>query len=144
MLSIDNYTPEYVTKCRSRVAEQVSAYQTLLAAARKRASDGSQLDSAIAAFEPHFLNNMVLALDILFVHRARGLEKKDGNPLNEVRLLCESIMNHDGAMCADETIKIDPAKSVLKYRVGDKINLNVADFILLSSCFFAEIEEKYL
>ena len=53
-------------------------------------------------------------------------------------------MNHDGAMCADETIKIDPAKSVLKYRVGDKINLNVADFILLSSCFFAEIEEKYL
>jgi hypothetical protein len=112
--------------------------------ARKRASDGSQLDSAIAAFEPHFLNNMVLALDNLFVHRARGLERKDGNPLNEVRLLCESIMNHDGAMCADDTIKIDPAKSVLKYRVGDRINLNVADFILLSSCFFAEIEEKYL
>jgi hypothetical protein len=87
---------------------------------------------------------MVLALDNLFVHRARDLEKKDGNPLNEVRLLCESIMNNDAAMCADDTIKIDAAKSVLKYRVGDPIKLNVADFILLSSCFFAEIEEKYL
>ena len=78
MLSIDNYTPEYVAKCRSRVAEQVSAYQTLLAAARKRTSDGSQLDSAIAAFEPHFLNNMVLALDNLFVHRARGSKRRMG------------------------------------------------------------------
>ena len=47
-------------------------------------------------------------------------------------------------MCADKTIKIDPSKSVLKYEVGDEIQLNVADFILLSSCFFAEIEEKYL
>ena len=89
-------------------------------------------------------NNMVLALDNLFVHRARDLEKKDGNPLNEVRMLCESIMNNDGEMGADKTIKIDPAKSVLKYRVGDKIRLNEADFILLSSGFFAEIEEKYL
>ena len=106
MLSVDTYTPEYVAKCRARVAEQVSAYQALLAAARKRT--------------------------------------KDGNPLNEVRLLCESIMNNDAEMCADDTIKIDAAKSVLKYRVGDKIKLNVADFILLSSCFFAEIEEKYL
>ena len=144
MLCINTYPQEYVAKCRSRVAEQVSAYQNLLAAARSRASDGSQLDAAIAAFEPHFFSNMVLALDSHFVHRARSLEKKDGNPLNEVRLLCDSIMNNGGAMCADKTIKIDPPKSVLKYEVGDTIKLNVADFILLSSCFFAEIEEKYL
>ena len=87
---------------------------------------------------------MVLALDSYFVHRARAIEKKDGNPLNEVRMLCNSMMNNNKIMCADKTIKFAPAKSVLKYRVGDEIKLNEADFILLSSAFFAEIESKYL
>ena len=114
------------------------------APARNRAGDSSELDAAIAAFEPHFFNNMVLALDNLFVHRSRGVEKKDGNPLNEVRLLCNSIMNNGGTVCADKTFKIDPARSVLKYEVGQKIRLNEADFILLSSGFFTEIEAKYL
>jgi hypothetical protein len=77
-------------------------------------------------------------------HRARGLEKKDGNPLNEVRILCNSMMNNNDLMCADKTIKFDPAKSVLKYRVGDEIKLNEADFVRLAAAFFAEIESKYL
>jgi hypothetical protein len=87
---------------------------------------------------------MVLALDSYFVHRTRAIEKKDGNPLNEVRMLCNSMMNNNHMMCADKTIKFDPARSVLKYRVGDEIKLNEADFTLLSSAFFAEIERKYL
>jgi len=87
---------------------------------------------------------MVLALDSYFVHRARAIEKKDGNPLNEVRMLCNSMMNNNDILCADTTIKYNPAKSMLKHRVGDEIKLNEADFILLSSAFFAEIERKYL
>jgi hypothetical protein len=47
-------------------------------------------------------------------------------------------------MSADKTIKLDPTKSVLKYRVGDEIKLNKADFFLISKAFFAEIERKYL
>jgi hypothetical protein len=143
MLCVNSYTQEYVDKCRSRIGEEVSAYQALIAAARNRPGDPSQLDAAIKKFEPHFFNSLVLALDSFFVHRARGLEKMDGNPLNEVRMLCNSIMNNNGAMCADETIKIDPAKSVLKHRTGDRIGLSEADFILLSSGFFSEIEAKY-
>ena len=53
-------------------------------------------------------------------------------------------MNNNNRMCADKMIKFDPAKSVLKYRVGDEIKLNEADFILLSSAFFAEIEIKFM
>jgi hypothetical protein len=87
---------------------------------------------------------MVLALDSYFVHRARAMEKKDGNPLNEVRMLCNSMMNNNNMMCADKTIKFDPTKSVLKYRIGAEIKLNEADFMLLSSAFFAEVESKYL
>ena len=59
-------------------------------------------------------------------------------------MLCNSIMNNNNRTGGDTTIKSDPAKSVLKYRVGDEIKLNEADFMLLSSPFFAEIESKYL
>jgi hypothetical protein len=79
------------------------------------ATDELQLNAAIASFEPHFFNNMVLALDSYFVHRARAIEKKDDNPLNKVRMLCNSMMNNNGMMCIDKTIKYDAAKPVLKY-----------------------------
>lgn len=145
MLCVNNYSQKYIDECRSKTAAQVSAYQSLVAAARNQAAaDEPLLNAAIEAFEPHFFNNMVLALECYFVHRARAVEKKDGNPLNEVRMLCNSMMNNNNTMCADKTIKFDPAKSVLKYRVGDEIKLNEADFIRLSSAFFAEIESKYL
>lgn len=145
MLCVNNYPQKYIIDCCSRIAAQISAYQTLVATARAQAvTDESLLNAAVEAFEPRFFNNMVLALDSYFVHRTRAIEKKDGNPLNEVRMLCNSMMNNGNMMCADKTIKFDPAKSVLKYRVGDEIKLNEADFVLLSPAFFAQIESKYL
>ncbi len=54
------------------------------------------------------------------------------------------MMKNNNLRCADKTIKYDPAKSVLKYQVGDEIKLNEADFKRLSSAFFADIESKYL
>ena len=125
MLCVNNYTQNYIDECRSRVAAQVSAYQTLVAAAKNQATaDEPLVNAAIDAFEPHFFNNMVLALEYYFVHRARAIEKKDGNPLNEVRMLCHSMMNNHNRMDADKTIKFDPAKSVLKYWADDEIKLN--------------------
>lgn len=53
-------------------------------------------------------------------------------------------MNNNNIMCADKTIKFDPAKSVLKYKVGDEITLNEEDFILICKAFFIEIVSKYL
>ncbi len=35
---------------------------------------------------------MILALGHYFVHRGRHTEGKDGNPLTEVRMLCDAIM----------------------------------------------------
>jgi hypothetical protein len=105
--------------------------------------------------EATFFNNLVLILDDLFVHRLRTVEGKDGNALNEVRVLCNSILNNRSVMTADNVsameafaglsaIKLSPAKSVLKYQAGDEIKLNDANFPRLCQAFFAEIERKYL
>ena len=142
MLCMNNYEPAYINECRTRVQAQLTAYHTLVAAASKH--DDQPLNNAFTAFEPVFFNNMVLLLDQLFVHRSRALELKDGNPLNEVRVLCNSLLTNNGKLVADKQIKLNPTKSVLGYKVGDEINLSEADFIRLSGAFFAEIEKKFL
>lgn len=145
MLCVNNYTRTYIDECRSRVAAQLSAYQTLIAAATNHATTAApRVSAAIDAFELHFCHNMVLALDSHFVPRARALEKQDGNPLNEVRMLWNAIMNTKNRMGADSTIKYDSAKSVLKYRIGEEIQLKAAEVLRLSAACFAEIERKYL
>lgn len=145
MLCINNYTQKYGDGCRSKVDLQLSTYKNLVSTARKQVgANEALLNSAIETFETNFFNNMVIVLDNYFCHRSRTIEKKDGNPLNEVRILCNSMMNNNNKMCADKTIKFEPAKSVLKYEVGDEIKLNEADFLLIYKAFFAEIESKYL
>ena len=47
-------------------------------------------------------------------------------------------------MRADNIIKLNPDKSVLKYRSGEEIKLSEAQFVSLSRAFFDEIEKKYL
>lgn len=144
MLAVKTYSQEYIDACRARVERQLSAYRKLVATARKQGgADATPADAALESFEPVFFNNMVLILDSYFTHRTRAIEKKDGNPLNEVRVLCAAMLNHNDTMTADPTIKLDPAKSVLKCRDGEKIRLNENDFVLISNAFFAEIESRY-
>ena|SRR5665811_182324 len=144
MLSMKTYTRDYIDACRSRVEAQVSSYGNLVEAARNQIwSDETALDSAFESFESVFFNNLVLVPDSYFTHRLRGIEGKDRNPLNEVRVLCNSMRHDNETMCTDNTIKMNSAKSVLKYRVGDKIRLNEHDFLLISRAFLAEIESKY-
>ena len=74
----------------------------MIATAREEAGTRkSAFKSAVDLFESFFFSNLVLVLDNLFVHRGRGLEKKDSNPLNEVRMLCNSILQNHGVMVAD-------------------------------------------
>jgi hypothetical protein len=144
MLSVNSYTKEYIDDCRAKVDRQLSTYARLIATTRKQAGAGNAaLESAIDSFEPNFFNHMILALDNYFLHRSRMMELKDGNPLNEVRVLCNSITTNDGKLCADKTIKLDPAKSILGFKVGDEIRLNTDSFTTLSKAYFGEIERKY-
>lgn len=131
MLAANKYPNDDVDACRRRVALQISTYQGVKGA------------SGIASFEHQFFNNMVLVLDYLFVHRTRTLELKDGNPLNEVRVVCNSLLQNDGLMGKDNSIKLDPAKSVLGLHVGEEILIDEPAFERLSEAFFAELERKF-
>ncbi|MEY2477770.1 MAG: hypothetical protein QOG87_3085 [Actinomycetota bacterium] len=138
MLSVNTYTQEYVDACRARVDKQVAAYRKLAGAATGKAA------SAATAFEPVFFNNMVLVLETSFTHRARTIEGKDGNPLNEVRVLSNSMLEHAGVLTAEKAIKLSAEKSVLQLQYGDTIELREADFVALAKAFFAEIERKFV
>lgn len=140
MLAVTAYPQAYIDACRAAVTAQVSAYEALTALAH---AGDARLRSAIATFEPLFLHHMLLALDAYFCHRQRSLEGKDGNPLNEVRVLCTSITSNGSVLAADKAVKLKPATSVLGYAVGDEISLDGRDFARLAEAFFAELERRY-
>jgi hypothetical protein len=115
VLGMKNYTQKYIDGCRSRVDSDLTAYRNLVAAARNPDSaNKTSPNSAVDALEGTFFNNMILLLDYFFVHRLRATEGKDGNPLNEVRVLCDSMLHNKNIMSANNTIKLSTAKSVLK------------------------------
>ena len=142
MLGMKTYTRDYIDACRARVDAGLRAY-------RKQVGKGPSKE-----FEARFFNDQVLLLDYMFVHRLSGTEGKDGNPLNEVRVLCNSILLNQGKLQVDKLpgwpnsavakLTLPPEKSLLKLLVGDEVQLTEADFVQLSKAFFAEIEKKYL
>jgi hypothetical protein len=50
----------------------------------------------------------------------RNKEGKDGNPVNEVRVLSESLVQGDGTLTVPKSIKLDPESSVLHHAPGDE------------------------
>lgn len=80
---------------------------------------------------------MVLVLDRYFVHRLRMVAGKDGNPLKQVEMIADSLMNNEGVLRGNNVIKWIADDSVLKLRIGDSIRLTAAGFEHLSAAFFA-------
>ncbi|MCW2598880.1 MAG: hypothetical protein JWM02_709 [Frankiales bacterium] len=158
MLCTNSYPKDYVEEGRARADAQVAAYQQLAAVARKNTARGeAALNAAIESFDAVFYNNMVLTLETYFTHRSRTIEGKDGNPLNEVRLLCNSMTRNDSiftlsashatwnaTLKSDKTIKYRPEESVLAYKPGDEIKLSESDFVRLAAAYFATIEGKFM
>ena len=135
------YPKDYIAACRARVDADLRAYRSQVGKASSR------------DFETRYFNDQVLLLDYMFVHRLTGIEGKDGNPLNEVRALCNSILLNQGKLQVDRLpgwpnsagsgIKLSPETSLLKLKVGDEVRLSEADFARLSKAFFAELEKKF-
>jgi hypothetical protein len=137
MLAVTKYAQDYIDDCRAQMEAQLAAYKKLVSATAKGKA------SAVESFEPLFFNNLTLVLDHYFVHRTRAIEGKDGNPLNEVRMLSNSILLNHAVMGADKTIKYKPETSVSKISIGDEIRLDESQFRPIFKAFFAEIQDKF-
>jgi hypothetical protein len=140
MLGRKNYSQEEFAAGKAAIERQLAAYDALVDAipeGRRAATD---------AFGDEFFNNLLLVLDRYYVHRLAGpnYEGKDGNPLNEVRVICDSLMSNGGVMRADKQIKLPPERSVVGLAVGDEIVLTRDQFERLSEAFFAELERRFL
>lgn len=128
MLSEKSYDKDYVRACRAKVKATLDAYGKI---------------EAPDTFSRGFLGHMILALDHYFLHRMRGAEGKDGNPLNEVRMLCSAIKHSDGVMAADSTIRYDADRAVLGARIGEPVTFRADDVARLAGAFFDAIEARY-
>jgi hypothetical protein len=145
MLGRKNYTKEEYENGRRVIQRQLAAYSKIAGGATRNGADGKG-DTALQAFETEFFNNMALVLDRLYVHRLSGkdYEGKDGNPLNEVRLIVDSLIDHKGVMRADKQIELPPDRSVLGIGVGERIALTESDFRKLSKAFFEELKRRFV
>ena len=126
-----------VQACRDEIAAQIQAYRDLVGAASKASGMSlTRIDAALAAFEPAFFNNLLVALDARFAGRPN-----DGGPLAETRVLAASLMHNGGVLAAPPDIRYDADDCVLRLDVGERIALNADDFEALCAAFLARIED---
>ena len=137
MLGRKTYTQEELDHGRTAIDRQLTVYKTLVG----ELPSGS---TSRADFEATFLNNLTLVLDRYYVHRVRAVAGKDANPLNEVEMIAESLMNNDGILQASTVLKYVPEQAVVQLKVGDRIRLSLDDFERLSSAYFAELERRFV
>jgi hypothetical protein len=143
MLGRKDYTREELEHARGAVNQQLAAYRKLVEAL-DGAGDDPNIATALGTFEPLLFENMTLVLDRYFVHRLRSVTGKDGNPLNEVELLADSLMNNGGELRGNNVIRYKRDESVLKLDVGQPIRVDATEFERLSQAFFDDLETKFV
>ena len=136
MLMRGDYPTEYVDAVRAMVADNVASYTAL------GLPEGND-------FERGYVHQLLLALDSYFTHRGRGQEGKDGNPLNELRMITDSLQGNDARgpivplLAPNSTIKYKPESSVLGLAVGDPLDLSVEEYEKLAVAFLDELEKRF-
>ena len=144
MLGMREYDGDYIDASRSRVETQTAMFREVAQAARDHGdADLSGLEGALESLESEYFNNMLLVLEGYFVHRLRGVEGKDGNALNEVRVLARSLMENGGTLMEDSQIPLDPERTVLGLKAGEPVRLTLQQYTRLSDAFFRELERRF-
>jgi hypothetical protein len=142
MLGRKDYRPEELERSKGTIGKQLTTYKKLSKAVAD--TSDAKAEKALESFETPLFNSLLLALDRPFVHRLRMSTGKDNNPLNEVELLCDSLLNNNGVFRGNNVIKYDPETSVLGIAPGETIALTAVDFERLSTAFYTELETRFL
>jgi hypothetical protein len=142
MLGRKDYSPQELATARAAVDEQLSAYRALADLVEK--ADDPAATAALEALEPVLFTGLTLALDRHFVHRIRAVSGKDGNPLNEVELIVESVLDNGGVLRGNNVIKLRPERSVLQLAPGDRIRITADAFQRLADAFLDELGARFV
>ncbi len=124
MLPRTGYDRHYVAECRESVGAAVEELR--------------RLGAGSVAW-----NQLVVALEHWFAPRLPKVEGRDGNPLNEVRVIADSVTEHGAVMTVPKGIKLRPETSVLGFAEGEEISLDGDAFERLFDAFLTEVEAKY-
>jgi hypothetical protein len=139
MLAQNTYPISYINHARHEIGEQVVAYEEIVASS----GADNRSSTALSAFEPRMVRHLLLALDGYFANRTRAVEKKDGGALNEVRWLCDAVMNHGAVLPKPPVTSMKPETTTSGLGAGDEVTLDAAQFALLAEAFFNEMEAKF-
>ncbi len=134
MLAQKTYPIAHIDAGRTAVNTHLVAY---------RAATAATPEAAGRIFEPLFCRGVVVLLDSWFMHRTRGVEGKDGNPANEVRMLAAAIVHNGGVLAADTTIRYQADTSVTGLDIGAAIDLTVDQVERLATAYFDTITDRF-
>ena len=129
MLAMTKYPADYIASVRGLIDERVAVFH--------------KLGDVPAEVATAYFTDMVLVLELAFVHRQRKDEGKDGNPLNELRLLAVSLLTNGGRMVDGKSLKLRPEASILGYAEGDAIAVTESDFLRLVDGVLTEITKRF-
>jgi hypothetical protein len=129
MLGRKTFSPDELAHGRAAVKQQVAAFD--------------ELGDVPADVETTWFGGLALALDRRYVHRVRMVTGKEGTPLNELELVVEALIDHDGVLTPGPVIRYDAASSVLGVAPGDRVALTRDGFVSLAEACFSELDEKF-
>lgn len=135
------YTTGEIAHAKAVIDAQLKAYRAVSDAAEISPND-EDLNEAVDYFNSLFFNNLALVLDRFFVDRDRTAVGTDSNPLNELEMICDSLMNNDGVFRAGTESAYSAENSTVNLTPGDQIVLDVDKFTQLSAAFFVELDER--
>ena len=134
MLGRKTYPTAQIATCRAEMTAMAATWRAVAKGSEPKAREDA---------EAQVFNQMAVALERRFTHRLRVVESKDGNPMNEVRLLALGVTTNGSYFPSDHTIKWQPEASVTGYRAGDKIRLSEAQFSKLANAYLDAVAVKF-
>ena len=130
MLGRNSYTSDELESCRDNA-------DALLAAWQANEVEDTTLENLV-------FNQAVVALDAWFVHRLRTMEGQDGNAMNEVRVLADSIVANDGVLRVDGAIRWEADRTRLGFAVGEEVLVTADGYERLAAAYLDAIGDTFV